>query len=523
MKQNNHNKHNNLKLNPTKSGVCEYWDKNSIYYDTAPGYSGDDEKLIWKGLLSEAIGVPPKKVLDAGAGTGYISVLLAELGYSVTGVDFSKGMMQFAKQKIAENDLDIDIRVGDVENLEFKDGLFDGVTARYVLWTLPDPARALKEWVRVVRPGGKIVVIDGIWSSDKILYKISQANYSIYRYLKFGKKPFQDYNKSVVSGLPNPKGIELNSILECFSKAGLVDLTVRKLDVIRRVQRFEFPWYMKYANDYPTFMVVGTVPQNKENISDSHSEYIKKEITKRWDFSSANFDTYHGHGIKSKEEENAWKTFFSALIEGKNKKVLDVGCGTGEISFVLGSVGQQVTGIDLSEKMLSVSESKLKLKKDLSQNINFVLGDAENPSFSEDTFDAIVTRHVLWTLPNPETALLNWKKILKPGGIIIVIDGIWDDKKVETKIRKKIGNYLIAIQEDQSIIKDFYSSELISALPNVSGVPVKQGISYMKKAGLDEIKVISLEKMVDIQRKYMPFRYKISYNYDYYAICGKKT
>ena len=81
--------------------------------------------------------------------------------------------------------------------------------------------------------------------------------------------------------------------------------------------------------------------------------------------------------------------------------------------------------------MLAVAKSKA------SDSIEFRIGDAENPPFDKGKFDAVVTRHVLWTLPNPEKALESWRNVLKPGGKVVVIDGIWDNGSARNALEKK--------------------------------------------------------------------------------------
>ncbi|AAM05550.1 TPA: class I SAM-dependent methyltransferase [Methanosarcina acetivorans] len=243
---------------------------------------------------------------------------------------------------------------------------------------------------------------------------------------------------------------------------------------------------------------------------------IKEEITKRWDYSSQHYDTYHGHGIKSDEEAAAWTALFRQVIPGEKLNVLDVGCGTGEMSRILAEMGHKVTGIDLSEKMLTVAKSKA------SGSIEFRRGDAENPPFDEGKFDAVVTRHVLWTLPNPEKALKSWRNVLKSGGRVVVLDGIWDNGSFETRMRRKIGNLMIHIVEKNDISKDSYTAEMNSMLPNAKGVSLDKAREYMEKTGFKDVRSLGLDKLVKIQKKHMPFRYKISYKYEYYAIYGLK-
>ena len=87
-----------------------------------------------------------------------------------------------------------------------------------------------------------------------------------------------------------------------------------------------------------------------------------------------------------------------------------------------------MTGLDLSEKMMDEGRKKT---KERALSMTFLHGDAENPPFPDNHFDVVINRHLLWTLPNPETALKSWKRIIKPGGRVIIIDGLWNDKSIE--------------------------------------------------------------------------------------------
>jgi len=69
---------------------------------------------------------------------------------------------------------DLGLCIGDVQSLPFQSSSFDLVTSRHLLWTLPDPARAIAEWMRVLRPGGRIIAIDGNWFDPKPLKRISR-------------------------------------------------------------------------------------------------------------------------------------------------------------------------------------------------------------------------------------------------------------------------------------------------------------------------------------------------------------
>jgi len=246
---------------------------------------------------------------------------------------------------------------------------------------------------------------------------------------------------------------------------------------------------------------------------------LKEAIREKWDESSQSYDSYHGHGIKTNEERLAWKQALQSVLGKGHHMVLDVGCGTGEISLLLAEMGHQVTGIDLSEKMISLARSKAEASRLKAQ---FEVGDAEALTFGDEIFDVVINRHLLWTLPHPGEALQEWKRVLKAGGKAILIDGLWMDGSWESKIRRAIGDLCILILERENPRKGWYSRETDSALPHRHGMDASVVRSYLERAGFNEIDLAYLREIRDIQRKSMPFGHKITYNVDYYMIIGKK-
>lgn len=135
----------------------------------APSYDEDQVRVdharsswrrIWAGALPGA--GEPLDVLDVGTGSGYVAHLLAGLGHRVTGVDLSEGMLRRARSRGGPV---VFVR-GDAVDPPFPAGSFDVVVNRYVLWTLRDPAAAVRGWRRVLRPGGRLAVVDGAWFPD---------------------------------------------------------------------------------------------------------------------------------------------------------------------------------------------------------------------------------------------------------------------------------------------------------------------------------------------------------------------
>lgn len=101
-----------------------------------------------------------KKVLDIGCGPGF-SIMLALLGYQVTAVDYTDNMLKEAKENAKKFGVEIEFIQMDAQDLKFKDETFDFIISRNVTWNLEHPVKAYSEWIRVLRPNGKLLNNDG--------------------------------------------------------------------------------------------------------------------------------------------------------------------------------------------------------------------------------------------------------------------------------------------------------------------------------------------------------------------------
>ena len=147
-----------------KQQVAAHWDRRASNFDEDFGHSikTPAERAAWNRIFDLVLwGLGPLDALDIGCGTGFLALELAERGHRVTGVDFVPAMIARARRKAEERSLSIRLDEADAEQLPYAAGSFDLAISRHLLWTLPHPEAALDEWIRVLRPGGRLVVVDG--------------------------------------------------------------------------------------------------------------------------------------------------------------------------------------------------------------------------------------------------------------------------------------------------------------------------------------------------------------------------
>jgi ubiquinone/menaquinone biosynthesis C-methylase UbiE len=142
--------------------ILRHWTDRAATFDDDPdhGLHTEAQREAWRALLQRWAGAEPLDTLDVGCGTGFLALQLAELGHRAAGVDGAEAMLTLARAKASQAGLAIDFRLADAAELPFAPTSFDLVIERDVLWTLPDPAAALAEWARVLRPGGRLLLIE---------------------------------------------------------------------------------------------------------------------------------------------------------------------------------------------------------------------------------------------------------------------------------------------------------------------------------------------------------------------------
>jgi len=150
----------------TESDAVAEWDAEAAAYDEPADHGLLDPAVRerWRQLLVGLLPPAPARVAEMGSGTGTLSVLLADEGYDVDGVDFSPEMVRRAVAKAAGRD-GVRFAEADASRPPLPTGAYDAVLCRHVLWAMPDPAAALRRWVDLVRDGGTLVLVEGRWGN----------------------------------------------------------------------------------------------------------------------------------------------------------------------------------------------------------------------------------------------------------------------------------------------------------------------------------------------------------------------
>ncbi|OFV68649.1 MAG: SAM-dependent methlyltransferase [Candidatus Syntrophoarchaeum caldarius] len=226
------------------------------------------------------------------------------------------------------------------------------------------------------------------------------------------------------------------------------------------------------------------------------SDWVKEKIKEYWDL------TKEHAFFKDDEEEKAWRNFLYEEFGVEKLKILDVGTGNGSLALLLSEIGHDVVGIDISDGMLSVARTKA---EERGVNPDLRIGDAESLEFEDESFDAVVSRIVLWTLPHPERAIAEWKRVLKPDGMVYTFEIDSSGRRRPGWIKRNLGLFLITLSERKNAWKrSNYSKEVNEKLPLGFEKPsstIINKVELFRKGGFEDVSVFAMEEVSEISRK----------------------
>ncbi|MGZ4957995.1 MAG: class I SAM-dependent methyltransferase [Methylomonas sp.] len=142
------------------------YDRLAPWFDSLEGFlEGLLFRRLRKKLWSQADGA---HILEVGVGTGK-NFPFYPPGARVTAVDFSPKMLEQAQRKRDRKQIAVDLALMDVQSLCYADNCFDTVVASFVFCSVPQPRKGLKEMHRVLKPGGQLLLLEHVLSSNKVM------------------------------------------------------------------------------------------------------------------------------------------------------------------------------------------------------------------------------------------------------------------------------------------------------------------------------------------------------------------
>lgn len=243
-----------MTTNDVTEAVRSYWDLDAKTYDDSASHHPRTaaEQAAWSAALRRLLPPPPAKVLDVGAGTGFVSILLARQGYTVTALDLAPGMLARLEDKARAAGLDVRTTQGDAADPPRDD--FDAVVERHLLWTLPAPGAALDAWHEAA-PTGRLLLLEGLWGAPGgQAERLRSGCHHLLRRLR-GERPdhHAEYDPALRARLPLGAGA---------APEGLVRLVESSPWGPARLERFrDVEWATRQALSSPLDRLLGVTPR----------------------------------------------------------------------------------------------------------------------------------------------------------------------------------------------------------------------------------------------------------------------
>jgi ubiquinone/menaquinone biosynthesis C-methylase UbiE len=224
---------------PHLQEVRKFWEQNPVAARSVPHEPGTPEYFAYYDQLRE-VNEPPafsarlheyqefagKQVLDVGSGNGYVLSRYARAGAHTFGIDLTQTAIRLCRRRFNLMRLRGNFLVGNAERLPFADGSFDCVCSMGVLHHTPETSTAVREVFRVLRPGGRVIVM--FYHRDSLQYRLK------FPLMKWVKGVSMQESVNRVDGLGNPKG-------DVYSRAELVRLLDGFVDL--EVYAGVLPWH----------------------------------------------------------------------------------------------------------------------------------------------------------------------------------------------------------------------------------------------------------------------------------------
>lgn len=218
---------------------------------------------------------------------------------------------------------------------------------------------------------------------------------------------------------------------------------------------------------------------------------VQDRIDAYWTGRAPAYDDHQQRPERRDLDRRAWAEVWSDALPPAPADVLDVGTGSGHVACVLAGLGHRVVGIDLAEGMLERARQHAATLDAPAGPPRFLRGDAVDPALPAGSFDAVVGRYVMWTLREPVDAVRRWMRLLRPGGVVAVVDSTWFPEGIGAGAETGIDAFATA-----------YDEEVRAALPLAQAGSIEATVDVLREAGLADVTVTPLEALLELDRRH---------------------
>jgi ubiquinone/menaquinone biosynthesis C-methylase UbiE len=191
-------------------------------------------------------------VLDLASGTGVISHLLDDLDFEVTGMDWAEPMLAKARDKAKSRKRSIRFLLGDAERTLEPSDRYDALTCRHLVWTLVDPVTAFSEWHRILKPGGRLLIVDGDFVNPGPLARVLENLSGWLTRLglldaagnEAKSAEMMATHRSILARVHFSRGARSDAVVHLLQQAGFRKINVdTNMGAIHRAQRRHLPFF----------------------------------------------------------------------------------------------------------------------------------------------------------------------------------------------------------------------------------------------------------------------------------------